>query len=79
MPTDELREVLRVTRGDETRIYKLWVGPENTELWRFVEAPGQSTRSIKECDLTDADEAWRFLEEVQRTLKAGGWREASYS
>jgi predicted nucleotidyltransferase len=75
MPTDEFREVLRVTRGNETRIYRLVVGSGNTELWRLIEAPGQPDRSIKECDLANADEAWTFLEEVKRTLKAGGWRE----
>jgi len=75
MPTDDLREVLRVARGDETRIYTILVSPGKTELWRFIEAPGQPEQSIKECDLSNADEAWKFLEEVQRTLKAGGWRE----
>jgi hypothetical protein len=75
MPTDDFRDVLRVTRGDETRIYRILVGSGHTELWRFIEAPAQPTRSIKECDLADADQAWTFLEEVQRTLKAGGWRE----
>jgi hypothetical protein len=75
MPTDDFREVLRVTRKDETRIYRILVGSDNTELWRFIEAPGQPTQSIKECDLPNADAAWKFLDEVQRTLKAGGWRE----
>ena len=41
----------------------------------MTELPGEPVRSIKECDLTDPDEAMDFLEEVQRTLKAGGWRE----
>jgi hypothetical protein len=40
-----------------------------------MEAPGEPAQSIKECDLADPGEALDFLEEVQRTLKAGGWRE----
>jgi hypothetical protein len=76
MSTNEFREVLRVTRGDETRIYKIRAGSGNPELWRFLEVPGEPVQSIKECDLANPDEAWTFLEEVQRTLRAGGWREA---
>lgn len=69
------REIFRHERGGETRIHKLRVVAKGAELWRVTEIPGEPVRSIKECDLTDPDEALEFLEEVQRTLKAGGWRE----
>jgi hypothetical protein len=68
-------EVLRVTRGPETRIYKLVPVPEGAELWRVTETPGEPSRSVKETAFTGADVAAEFLEEVRRTLKAGGWQE----
>jgi hypothetical protein len=33
-------EVLRCTRGSETRIYRLRAVPEGAELWRTTEQPG---------------------------------------
>ncbi len=68
-------EVLRCTRGDETRIYRLRVVLGGAELWRMTESPGEQTRSVKESDFKDPETTSQFLEEVRRTLKAGGWQE----
>ena len=75
MPAKDFREVLRVTRADETRIYGIRVGAGGAELWRVSELAGEPAQSIKECDLAGPDEASDFLDEVRRTLKAGGWQE----
>ena len=68
-------EVLRVTRGLETRIYNLLPVPGGAELWRVTETAGEPSRSVKETHFTDAEAAAEFLEEVRRTLTAGGWHE----
>ena len=67
-------EVLRCTRGGETRIYRLRAVPDGAELWRTTEQPGAEPQSVKECDFKGSEEASQFLEEVRRTLIAGGWR-----
>jgi hypothetical protein len=74
-PAIRWHEVLRCTRGDETRIYRLRAVAGGAELWRITECPGEKTRSVKESDFSDADQTSQFLEEVRRTLKAGGWQE----
>jgi hypothetical protein len=68
-------EVLRCTRGDETRIYTLHVVSGGVELWRTTESPGEKPRSVKESDFKDPETTSQFLEEVRRTMKAGGWQE----
>lgn len=68
-------EVLRCTRGDETRVYRLRVVADGAELWRMTESPGEQTRSVKESDFKDPETTSQFLDEVRRTLKAGGWQE----
>src|SRR5688500_4915687 len=70
-----VHEVLRVTRGLETRIYNLLPVPDGAELWRVTETAGAPSRSVKETHFRDAEAAVEFLEEVRRTLKAGGWQE----
>ena len=72
----DFHELLRCTRGAETRIYSLRVVSDGAELWRVTEAPGETNRLVKESHFNGPDEAGRFLEEVRRTLKAGGWRES---
>jgi hypothetical protein len=71
----DFRELFRYKRGDDTRIYSLRVVPTGAELWRVTESPGEAPASLKECDLTDTDEAIQFLAEVKQALIAGGWRE----
>jgi hypothetical protein len=41
----------------------------------MTEAPGEKTRSVKEGDFKDPETTSQFLDEVRRTLKAGGWQE----
>jgi hypothetical protein len=67
-------EMFRCVRGEETRIYRLRVVTAGAELWRIVESPGSLPQSVKESHFAGADEAARFLEELRRALKAGGWR-----
>jgi hypothetical protein len=71
----EFRPLLQYRRGDETRVYNVRVVPDGAELWAVTEAPGKVPRSVKEGLFTNAAEALEFLDEVDRTLMAGGWRE----
>jgi hypothetical protein len=74
-PAIQGHEVLRCTRGDETRIYRLRAVADGAELWRITECPGEKTRAVKESEFRDPETTSRFLEEVRRTLRAGGWQE----
>ena len=75
MSDGPFHEVLRVTRGLETRIYSLRRSPGGAELWRVTEVPGEPSRSVMETRFEQAEAAADFLDEVRRTLKAGGWQE----
>jgi hypothetical protein len=68
-------EVFRYSRGEAVRIYSLHVIAGGTELWRVTVRPGQPDSAVKEEDFTSADMAARYIEEIVRTLVAGGWRE----
>ena len=68
-------EVLSCQRGVETRTYNLVVVPGGAELWRVTESPSGNIQSIKEGDFKSSEEVSMFLEELRRTLIAGGWRE----
>jgi hypothetical protein len=70
----EFRPLLQYMRGDETRVYNVRVVAEGAELWAVTEAVGKVPRSVKEGLFTNAAEALEFLDEVHRTLVAGGWR-----
>jgi hypothetical protein len=70
-------EVFRYRRHDEVRIYQLCAVPGGLELWRVVEREGELADSVKEVDFRRPDEVAQFLEEVERTLTAGGWRQES--
>ncbi len=70
-----LCEVLRCERGDETRIYNLRGVSGGAELWRVTEIPGEQASAVKECGFKTPEEAAEFLDEVRRTLRAGGWQE----
>jgi hypothetical protein len=69
-----LKELLRYRRGLETRVYNLRVVSPCLELWRVTELPGRDPAALKEADLTSTDEALALLEEIKRSLLAGGWR-----
>ena len=74
-PSTDFKELFRVQKWDETRVYGLRVVPGGAELWRITEKPGHEPISIKEDDFTQSEEAGRTLEELERRLKAGGWRQ----
>ena len=56
------------------RIYNLHVVAGGVELWRVTETADQPATSVKETDFSGVEAAADFLEEVERTLMAGGWR-----
>lgn len=66
--------MFRYQRGDDVRVYCLRVVPGGTELWRVTERAGQPPSAVKEEDFKRADVAALFLNEVERSLTAGGWR-----
>ena len=75
MTPSPIHEVFRYWRGDVVRIYNLHTGAGRTALWRVTHEPGQPPNSVMETDFATADECATFLQEVERTLRAGGWRE----
>ena len=74
MAEKRIHEAFRYRRGDEVRTYNLHVVAGGVELWRVSEAVDRPADSVKETHLNGPDEAAQFLEEVERTLTAGGWR-----
>jgi hypothetical protein len=75
VPSADFHDVGHFTRGEDTRVYRLRVLPDGAELWRITETPGEPPQSIRETHFRTSEEAGAFLEEMQRALKAGGWRE----
>jgi hypothetical protein len=67
-------ELFRYGRGEHVRVYVLRVVDGGTELWRITEVEGQPSQSIMETSFSGPEEAAAFIEEVERTLTAGGWR-----
>jgi hypothetical protein len=65
-------ELARFRRGQEIRVYKLRPAKDGAELWRVTDA-GDDTTSVLETKFQDTSQALQFLEELDRTLKAGGW------
>ena len=74
IPVADFLPVMRYVRGNETRTYNVLVVADGAELWAVTEAIGKVPRAVKEGLFTSADEALEFLEEVNRTLIAGGWQ-----
>jgi hypothetical protein len=69
-------ELLRCTRRNETRTYSLREVGGGAELWRITEAPGADAQSVKEGHFKDSEQVLQFLEELRRSLIAGGWQQA---
>jgi hypothetical protein len=65
--------VATFTRGSQTRTYRLRRLSKGAELWRLTESADKPAESIRECHFNDTQEATAFLQEVERTLRAGGW------
>jgi hypothetical protein len=71
---DIFHDLFSCQRGDETRTYSIRVVPGGAELWRVSESPAAGIQSIKEGDFKSSEEVAKFLEELRRTLTAGGWQ-----
>ena len=69
----DFHEVLRYARGGETRTYGLLVIPGGVQLWRISESSA-GVETVKESDLGSSEEASALLEELRRSLIAGGWQ-----
>ena len=72
---EDFVEVLSCVRRGETRSYGLRAVAGGAELWRVTESDLGGLQSIKECDFQSSEQAAPFLEELRRSLVAGGWRE----
>jgi hypothetical protein len=72
LDSPDFHTVLRCVRGDETRTYGLLVVAGGVELWRVTESP-QAVETVKESDLASSEQTAAFLEELRRSLVAGGW------
>jgi hypothetical protein len=71
----DFHELFSCVRGEETRTYNLRVVPGGAELWRVSESPMAGVQSIKEGEFSSSEQASEFLEELRRTLTAGGWQD----
>ena len=72
----DFHEVLRCARGEETRTYGLLVIPGGVQLWRISES-ATGVETVKESDLGSSEQAAALLEELRRSLIAGGWQAKS--
>ena len=68
-------EVLHCVRKHEARSYMLRAVAGGAELWRVTESHLAGAESIKESDFQSSEQVTAFLEELRRSLLAGGWRE----
>lgn len=71
--SDDFHELARFTRGQETRVYRLRPARDGAELWRLTDTADDTT-SVLETKFLNTTEALEFLEELDRTLRAGGWK-----
>ena len=71
----EFIEILRCVRKTETRSYRLRAVPGGAELWRVTESDLADSQTVKESDFQSSEQVAGFLEELRRSLVAGGWRE----
>ena len=72
---DKARELIRYTKGSLVRVYSLRTVSQGAELWRVTETEGRQTGAVKEADVRSMEETLDLLEEIQRSLMAGGWQE----
>jgi hypothetical protein len=67
-------ELARFERGELQRVYELRPVDGGAELWRITQSPGAPSESVNETTFRSTTEALEFLAELDRTLKAAGWR-----
>jgi hypothetical protein len=72
---DECVEILTCVRRNEIRVYRLRVVTGGAELWRTSQSDAGGIQSVKESDFKSSEQVTGFLEELRRSLIAGGWRE----
>lgn len=72
---DECVEILTCVRRNETRVYRLRIVTGGAELWRTSQSDAGGIQSLKESDFRSSEQVTAFLEELRRSLIAGGWRE----
>jgi hypothetical protein len=72
---DELFEVLHCVRKEVTRTYRLRAVAGGAELWRATESDLGGIQWVKESDFQSSEQVTAFLEELRRSLLAGGWQE----
>jgi hypothetical protein len=73
--SEQFVEVLSCVRQGETRSYRLRAIVGGAELWRVTKSEVGELHSLKEGDFATSEQAAGFLEELRRSLVAGGWRE----
>ena len=56
--------------------YRLRVVHGGAELWRTTESHLTGVQSVKESEFQSSEQVTGFLEDLRRSLIAGGWREA---
>jgi hypothetical protein len=72
--SEDFVEVLRCVRGDEVRSYRLRPVAGGAELWRVTTSDRAGLQAVKESDFQSSEQAAGFLEELRRSLVAGGWQ-----
>jgi hypothetical protein len=72
---EEFFEVLHCVRKEVTRTYRLRAIAGGAELWRATESDLGGIHWIKESDFQSSEQVTAFLEELRRSLLAGGWLE----
>ncbi|MEQ1868912.1 MAG: hypothetical protein ABL961_02695 [Vicinamibacterales bacterium] len=75
---DDFKPLLRFERIDQVRTYCLRVVSPGVELWRVtesMESEAEDAAILKEDDLASVDEALALIEDIQRSLRAAGWRQ----
>ena len=72
---NDFRELFRYEKAGRVRIYNLRAVSHGAELWVASSKAGKVTASRKLMTFNNPDEATIVQEDVEQTLRAGGWRE----
>jgi hypothetical protein len=73
----DFRELFRYEKAGRVRIYNLRAVTNGAELWMVSAKTGKLADSKKKTTFDNPAHAVIFLEEIERTLTAGGWRRLS--
>ena len=72
--TANSRELFRYEKNGTIRIYSLRVADEGAELWVVSLKRGKMSDAKKKVTPINPEDETIFLEDVERTLRIGGWR-----